>query len=467
MNWLQKAAEAVGSLWSPDWYNRNGFYRLAQLVGSGTSTSAGIPVNVERAMQCSIPYVCTRAICEPLSAMPLPVLQKTGENTAILRDSMLHGLLNRNANDFQTAKLFRRTLQHHALNHGNGFAHVLRRGASREPFALYIKHPSTFVKKDIEQNEAVFIFRENGRDVPYGGKDIFHLMSYSDDGMVGIGAVESGREAIGRAIAIERFASTFFGRGGLKAGLIKKTAPFKSESDLKRWEEEYKAKYRNGVDSFHANLLLQGEWDWQGIGSDPSESQLVEAFAAMVAEICRFYGLTPHLAQDLSRAHFANVEHLWIEYINITLGPWMVAWEQEAHRVLLTKEQRDAGVYVKHTTAAFMRGDFEARMRAYSTMLQNGLASINEVRALEDWDPVSGGDAHHIQLNMQTVPGTGKPTASELAAIRKAEPKQPQQKSDINTILSVSTPPGEKKQHWEFERDGDGNVKTAILKKEA
>jgi len=427
IGWLQKAAEAVGSLWSPDWYNRNGFYRLAQIVGGGQSTSAGFSVNVERAMQCSIPYVCTRAICEPLSAMPLPVLKKTGENTEILRDSLLHGLLNRSANDFQSAKLFRRTIQHHALNYGNGFARVLRRGVEGEPYGLVNLHPSTFIKKDIVQGAAVYLFRDGSTEVPYNGSDIFHLMNYSDDGVIGVGAVESGREAIGRAIAIERFASTFFGRGGLKAGLIKKTAPFKTEADKERWETEYKAKYRQGVDSFHANLLLQGEWDWQGIGSDPSESQLVEAYASMVAEICRFYGLTPHLAQDLSRAHFANVEHLWIEYINITLGPWMVAWEQEAHRVLLTKAQREAGVYVKHTTAAFMRGDFEARMRAYSTMLQNGMASPNEVRALEDWDPYEGGDAVHFQLNMQTVPGSGEPTASERASLLKVgTAKRPQ-----------------------------------------
>jgi hypothetical protein len=41
---------------------------------------------------------------------------------------------------------------------------------------------------------------------------------------------------------------------------------------------------------------------------------------------------------------------------------------------------------------------------------------VNEVRELEDWNPVDGGDDHHIQLNMQTLPG-GAPLTSESAQL--------------------------------------------------
>ena len=44
------------------------------------------------------------------------------------------------------------------------------------------------------------------------------------------------------------------------------------------------------------------------------------------------------------------------------------------------------------------------------------LTMADEVRDLEDDNPIEGGDDHHIQLNMQSLPG-GVPTASQQAAL--------------------------------------------------
>jgi HK97 family phage portal protein len=453
MKILRKAAQVINSLWSPEWYQRNGFYRLAALLG-GEATSAGECMTVEKAMRCSAAYICTRVITEPLAGMPLPVMRKVGFNRVFESDSLVHKLLNVAPNGYQTAKTFRRVLTHHALNYGNGYARIDRR-PNGEPYALHILHPTALIKKEISGNDLRYEFRTaDGGTATYLGSQIFCLTNYSDDGINGIGAVSSGKEAIAQALAIEAFGATFFGRGGLKAGLLKKVIPFKFAEDRQKFEDDFKSKYRDGREGFHKNLLVEGDWDYKPIGADPTEAQLVEARAAMVPEIARFYGVTPHLAGDLSRAHFANVEHLWIEYINITLMPWMIAWEQEIHRVLLTDAQKATGWYAKHNAAAFQRGDFEARMRGYATLLQNGVASINECRALEDWDPVQGGEAHHIQLNMQTVPGTGEPTASERAAMAKTEPK-PVEKAEPVTV-NIAVP--EKKASRRIIRDDAGRI---------
>lgn len=420
IGFLRKAAS---SLWSPEWYQRNGYYRIAQMLGAGQATSSGEAITVEKAMRCSAAFICTRVVTESMASMPLPILRKEDDKRIEERETDAWRMLNGSPNSYQSAKLFRRTLGHHALNYGNGFAKVDRRGRgpNAEAYALHIIHPSNFVEKVISGGQARFKFNINGKTEEYGDRDILHLMGHSEDGLTGIGAVELGREAIGQALAIEGYGATFFGRGGMRAGVLTKTKPFHTDEDRKRFERDLREKYRNGKESFHSNLIVEGEWDYKPVGSDPTEAQLVEARTSMVPEIARFYGLTPHLAGDLSRAHFNNVEHLWIEFINITLMPWMTAWEQEISRVLLTDKQQKDGLYAKHNAAAFMRGDFEARMRAYSIQLQNGLISINEGRAFEDLDPVEGGDAHHIQLNMQTVPGSGEPTASEKAAMAKTQ----------------------------------------------
>lgn len=420
LNLLQKAAASVSSLWNPDWYRRNGFYTLGAIL-FGNSTNAGKSITVENAMRCSVPYICTDVITKTLSSMPLPVLIKRGENTEIARKSTLWQVLNKRANPGQTAQTLRRVVTHHALNYGNGFIRLMREGdkPDGEVFGMFIMHPKSFRVKDVEQNVPVYVFNgPDGKEMRLLNHQVAHLMGWSDDGWTGTGAVELGREAIAQLMAIEQYGSTFFARGGMTAGIVRKNVPFTNDTSRKQFREDFERTYE-GNEGFHKKIILEGEWDYKPLGSDPKDSQMVDARLAMVPEIARFYNLTPHLAGDLSRAHFANVENLWIEFLNVTLGGWMTQWEQEIERVVMTRRQIDRGEYVKHNTAAFLRGDFEARMRGYATMLQNGMASINECRALEDWDPVPGGDAHHIQLNMQTIPGTGTPTASQTATLLK------------------------------------------------
>jgi len=114
----------------------------------------------------------------------------------------------------------------------------------------------------------------------------------------------------------------------------------------------------------------------------------------------------------------SNIEHLAIEFYTETLMPWCVRIEKAINRQLLQTAEKGK-LFAKHNIAGLLRGDFASRMAGYSIALQNGKNSINEVRDLEDENPIEGGDAHHIQLNMQTVPGTGAETTSQAAQLVK------------------------------------------------
>lgn len=421
MNIIRKAYEAVAAAW----YQRNGYYRMAQLMGAGASTDAGITVTVESAMRCGPVAACTRAICSPIASMPLPAMRKDGVRTVLEPDSRLHRILNLEPNSFQTPQKWRETTLHWALNYGNGYARVMRAANMGEPVAMIPIHPSLLIKKDIVRGVPEYLFRINNKEEKFGNREIFHLQGHSEDGINGIGAVELGKEPIGRAMAMEAYGGTFFGRGGVRAGLLKRTMPFADEAAQKRFEEDWQRKYRAGKESFHRNILLVANskgsdgWEWEGIGSHPAEAQLVEQSRAVVSEICRHYGVAPTLVQALEDAHYNNVEHLWQAHLNTALTRWMTAFEQECYRILLTDAQKSAGWAVKHDASGFLRGDFKTMLEAISAALEKGLITINEGREMIDFDPINGADALYIQLNRQTVPGTGEPTAAEAASIAK------------------------------------------------
>ncbi len=101
---------------------------------------------------------------------------------------------------------------------------------------------------------------------------------------------------------------------------------------------------------------------------------------------------------------------------------WLSLFEQEAEAQLLTDGEQGK-YYIKHNASALLRADFKTRMEGYSIGLQNGMINPDRVADLEDWDalPNGAGQAYHIQLNMQTLPGTGEPTTAELAAMAKIQ----------------------------------------------
>jgi phage portal protein BeeE len=59
-----------------------------------------------------------------------------------------------------------------------------------------------------------------------------------------------------------------------------------------------------------------------------------------------------------------------------------------------------------------MRGDAAARSAYYTAMLTSGVLSINEVRDLEDYDPIPAGDGHLQALNMTQLGAKPDPGAS-------------------------------------------------------
>jgi phage portal protein BeeE len=69
----------------------------------------------------------------------------------------------------------------------------------------------------------------------------------------------------------------------------------------------------------------------------------------------------------------------------------------------LLNEQERQLYYAKFNVDGLLRGDFATRTQGYATARQNGWMSINEIRALEEMNPISeeqGGNAYLVNGNM-------------------------------------------------------------------
>ena len=112
---------------------------------------------------------------------------------------------------------------------------------------------------------------------------------------------------------------------------------------------------------------------------------------------------------DLEKSSFSNIEQQSLEFVKYTLDPWVVRWEQNLQRILLTTDEKKE-YFFKFNVDGLLRGDYASRMSGYATARQNGWMSANDIRELENLDRIPeelGGDLYLINGNMLPMQNAG------------------------------------------------------------
>jgi HK97 family phage portal protein len=102
---------------------------------------------------------------------------------------------------------------------------------------------------------------------------------------------------------------------------------------------------------------------------------------------------------DLERATFSNIEHQSIEFVAHALLPWLRRWEAAIARDLIG-DQFQGRLYCEHLVEGLLRGDTKSRYESYAIGRTNGWLTANDIRKLENMDPVAGGDEYLRPLNL-------------------------------------------------------------------
>jgi HK97 family phage portal protein len=221
----------------------------------------------------------------------------------------------------------------------------------------------------------------------------------TEDGLRGRPMWETARETIGRAQAVEAFGALFFANGSHGGEILKHPGNFKTKEDEASFLESWRAG-GSGANRHRARLLKFGV-DVSTSEITNEDSQFLESKKQAGYEIAAQWNMPPHRVGMLERATNNNIEQQAIEYVTYALGPWIVADEQAKRRDLLVGSDRDR-YFVEYNVAGLLRGDLKARWAAYFQGRQGGWLSVNDVRRLENMDPIGPqGDVYESALNMK------------------------------------------------------------------
>lgn len=359
------------------------------------------------AMQLSAVWGCVRLISETLGSLPLAIYQSDGKgNSQKLVDHPLTNILSHTPNADMTAVEMIEALAMNLAVHGNGYAYLERNSSTVT--SLY-PMPSTHVTpKRLDSGRIVYDVNDRGKTEQYPAEKILHIKGFGTSGLIGLSPIAFARNAIGLGMIAEEYGSRFFANGGRPSGILKIPTWLKKEQ-----REEQRAeleRLHGNIENSSKPMLLEGGIDYTPISFPPEDAQFIELRKLQVIEICRIFRVPPHLIADLERATLSNVEQQSLEFVKFTLKPYLTRFEQAIYRSLLTPKERQT-MFARFNLEGLLRGDTMSRATFYSQMLQNGVYTRNEVRALENMNRVDGADELTVQVNMSPLDQLGQAIA--------------------------------------------------------
>ncbi|WP_234734507.1 phage portal protein [Tellurirhabdus bombi] len=399
MNIWQRAT----SFWSNRSESRStsGSYSLtdSRLLEQLHLNSGSVHVSVETSLSLATVYRCVDLLSSSVASLPWELFQVGANGRSKAVNHPVYRLLKTRPHRLYTSFQFRKTLVSHALLWGNGYALIKRNGINR-PVSLEIFHPrevTVLESKRIDGEKYVF-YRFNGidRDVP--ADDVLHLKLFALDGIIGKSVIRQAAEgSFKTALQSTRFINSLLENGGRPAGIIKVVKAL-TDPALKRLKGNWFSDH-GGTEKAGKVAILDEGMDYQAISVNPVDAQLLEMMKLSREDICALFGVPQHLANILDKATFSNIEHQDLEYIKYFLMPHLINLEQETDYKLL-REEEQGSYYSKFNLNALLRGDLNSRKEFYRAMVNAGIMTRNEVRELEDLNPVQDGDRLLVQSGM-------------------------------------------------------------------
>lgn len=376
-------------------------------------TTSGKTVNERTALQTTAVYACVRILSETIASLPLHVYQYTEGGKAKDTEHVLYTLLHDEPNPDMTSFVFRETLMSHLLIWGNAYAQILR-DRSGQVIGLYPLLPDQMSVHRSEKGKLYYVYNRYEEDNPnfqekgsivLSQEEVLHIPGLGFDGLIGYSPIALAKNAVGMTLACEEYGASFFGNGANPGGVLEHPGILKDPGKVR---DSWNAVYQ-GTRNAHKVAVLEEGMSYKQIGIPPEEAQFLETRKFQINEIARLFRIPPHMVGDLEKSSFSNIEQQSLEFVKYTLDPWVVRFEQAFKKSLLLPEEKKTH-FIKFNVDGLLRGDYQSRMNGYAIGRQNGWLSTNDIRKLEELNPIpseEGGDLYLINGNMTKLKDAG------------------------------------------------------------
>lgn len=399
------------------------FFQKVFRIGGSAGTAATFPlgpaysgrfISADRALQLSTVFACVRLISETVGTLPCQVYERKENNGKVLiHDHWLYGLLHDEPNADMTATDYFEVICTDLCLQGNHFSEIYR-GVSGRPVALYPLDPRLVDVNRMTDGRVQYLYAD-----PYGGgyrevpeDDMFHVRGFGTDPIIGLSPISCARVSLDIAVSAEEVAGSTYRNGMRPSGVIS-TDRVLTDEQREAMRKVFSG-YAAGPQNAGGLIPLEAGFKYQQLTINPVDAQMLENRSFSVEDICRWFKVPPYMVghTEKSTSWGSGLEQQNTNFATYTLRPYLRRIEAKARTKLLSPAERQK-YQIEFNLDALLRADAQARANLYSSAVQNGWQTRNEVRAKENLPPVDGGDVLTVQSNMMTLEQLGKETEND------------------------------------------------------
>jgi len=383
--------------------------------------SNGGDVDTATALRVTAIYACVRFLAETVAAMPMHLYRKLPDgDRELASDHPLFRTLCVKPNAWQSYYEYMEQLVHHVALWGNSFSLIVpgERGFATELRPL---HPSRMTVQPTADGDIQYHYwmpNQSSNYDPMAGdalaspinpafdtyrtftqREIFHVRGMTNNGYTGIMPANLCRNSIELARKMDSAAIHYWENNARPSVILESTQAI-PEGAINSLRSAWKKMF-GGTRNVGGTCVLPNGITAKIIDAASRESaQYMELRNSIVTEIARAFRIGPTMIGDLSHGTYSNVEMESLNAQVFTITPWQRRIEGAIQRSILDTFGGD--LYCKIDSKGMMRGDSAARSTFYNTLFQLGAVSPNDVRRLEDMDPIEdeAADQYFVQLNM-------------------------------------------------------------------
>ncbi|MCZ4351541.1 phage portal protein [Roseovarius aestuarii] len=378
----------------------------------GPKTASGVEVTVERARRVPVVRDCLQVLAQSVGGLSFGVFEKRSDGQRDATDGHPIKALISDPNPRETSIEFLENLIDDLASEGRFLA---ERDWTSGSERLWRIEPRDFTVELLSDNSLRFRIREAGRpERVLLHEEVWYIPLPPVIGKVhGRSPIlKDGAETIGAALALQRYANTFFANDATPPFIFKHKGSFadaaSKDNFLNSWGKWFSGRNR------HKPGMLEYDMDVHQLAHNNEQAQFLETRKELWLDVSRLWRMPPHKVGILDNATFSNIEHQSLEFVTDTLAPWLELVERSINKHLIA----DGRFYFEFNVASLLRGDIKTRYEAYALARNWGFLSVNEIRKLENRNGIGpAGDRYMEPLNMTGVGGApGKSPAEKKEA---------------------------------------------------
>lgn len=368
---------------------------------------------IDRALQLSVVWACVKLIASAISTLPLIIYERTEvagrESRRVAGDHPLYRLLHDSPNADMTAVDFWNSVALRLLTWGN--AYVLKTYSGARIVSLDPLDPARVTVRRTRDGDLQYLYADSSGQKTYTERDIWHIKGFTEDGLIGLSPIGVGCRSIAGANATAHAAASVFS-GNLRPTGVVTIEPILTADQRKQMQTAV-IDGIFGNDEVGRQYLLEGGAKYQQLTINPVDAQLVEQLALSVEDLCRLYGVPPAMVGHGTAVSNWGTgrEQQNLGFLQYVLDPDLVRIEQSIKKSLFSPAER-LKYFPEFSREGFFRMDSSGRAAFYDKMIKAAVYTPNMCRALENLEPIEGGDNLFMQSNMIPLDMVGKITST-------------------------------------------------------